>query len=171
MCLFVMRARGDSPQSGSFRFERFRDGHCDCDTVLGKDLFSVPRNLETEALRKKSWSDAKIKRAQEDSKKHAWVRQRGDGTTFEQDLAYWMKAIPKAVRADGWLGLLLYWDDNKEPCRFSRKQDVQLKDLSPEFLCSMERGVLYTFAECQEKVHSIGSRSGRTVGSSRDGLK
>lgn len=147
MCLFVMRARGGSPHSESFHFERFRSGHCDCDTVLGQDLFSVSRDLKTETLRKKGWSDTKIKRAQEDSKKHAWVRQRGDGTTFEQDLAFWMKTIPETVRTDGWLGLLLYWDDNKEPCRFARKQAVPLKDLSPEFLCAMERGVLYNFVE------------------------
>ena len=122
-----MRARGDSPDSASFNFERFRGGHCDCDTVLGKDLFEVPRNLKTAALRKKGWSDAKIKRAQEDSQKHAWVQRRGDGTTFKQDLAYWMKAIPETVHTQGWLGLLLFSDDAKEPCRFSRKQSVPHK--------------------------------------------
>ena len=145
MCLMVMRARGSSPQSSPFRFERFRGGHCDCDTVLGKNLFADTKNLQTAMLRKKGWSEGKIKRAQEDSRKQEWVKQRADGTTYEQDLAYWMKAIPEAVHTDGWLGLLLFWEDNKTPCRYSRSQTVSLNDVSPELLCSMEMSVLYLF--------------------------
>jgi hypothetical protein len=100
---------------------------------------------EAQKLRKRGWSEAKIRRAQTDKKMSRLRKHRSDGSTLEENLRHWMTAIPQEVRKAGRLGLMLHWDLGGDPANPKDRQEITVGQLSPKVLGEMRREVLYVF--------------------------
>lgn len=142
MCQFILKAVARNPQSREMTFVRFTNDSCDCDVPLGKPL--GPNLKEREKMKKRGWSEAKIKRAEESALQSRLHHQRG-GLGYEAHMNQWIERITQEVQKEGWLGLLLHWGDPPPVVVPLTKKEIALQNLNRETLGHMEQEVLYVF--------------------------
>jgi hypothetical protein len=123
-------------------------GPCDCGTSLGsarrESAATPPPRDHLGRLKKRGWSDTKIRRwleqqEQADAKRAAKVPEACTAswrTFLDEGLA------PKDVR---YIGLLLHFGDLSEPIQLARRQVVALSQADAAFLSMIEEDVLYEF--------------------------
>lgn len=128
---------------------------CDCDTCVG--VLGRPQSDEGDAvdrkvekLRRKGWSEAKIRRwldqrQENKAKKHRIHEQAMK--RHEEEAAGWVRFIKRFVAATGvqYFGLLLHWYDGPlyDRIHIRRVETRRLRALTPVDIMQMEEDVLY----------------------------
>jgi hypothetical protein len=134
MCTFIF---GGTPLA------RLTQGHCDCGTALASKRSPASiKARKIEVLRKRGWSEHRIER---------WVAQvKSDESRKEEesrakdipDLQHWLEwvqAQPKPV------DLVVNEVGSRVEPDYNRVQEVPREDVDEDFLCDLEKGVLYRF--------------------------
>lgn len=128
--------------------------HCDCGTALGWLLRQEQRAAEApdlDKLRRKGWSEARIRRWQGERQRavEKAERERAEGTPHEE-AERWAAYLRALLQSEGvsWFALLLHWyrgDVETERICLRDTQIVTGGELSTDALLRIEEDVLYVF--------------------------
>ncbi len=132
--------------------------HCDCGSVLGslgRRDGEEPEGYghELKKLKRKGWSEAKIRRwlEQKEQTKEKHVRRDEARATNQTPVAqYWVDFISAVLgsKCIGRVGILLHFyhmDVEGERIKILGNESVKLDELTPRLLMEMEYDVLYEF--------------------------
>lgn len=119
-------------------------GHCDCGTTLGsknsrhRSQSSLDRHVKK--FRNKGWSEAKIERWLEEKQ-----RPKPGGDTFP-----WKSLISSFIEKGNaeYVGILLHAYSgilDNEKIEIKKIEEIDISQLSEEYLCMVEEDVLYRF--------------------------
>jgi len=125
-------------------------GPCDCGTPLGSkpEADGPPADSELQRLRKKGWSEAKIRRWQaQKSEVVARNTRNSDDRARTPEANEWLALITAMLRLGPRFGLLIHWykggvaTERLDPA----KERIALADLDAERLLRLSQDVLYEF--------------------------
>lgn len=150
---------GQLPQGTMYLWKK--TSHCDCGTALGcmnlrnKQSEASDREGEIKRLHKKGWSEAKIQRWIEEKEK-ASDKNEARNEVYRQSqeprAEDWAKFVKDAVTNPkvGEFGLLLHFyktGPERETLELKRQEKISVRDVSSDFLMTIDEDVLYLFHE------------------------
>lgn len=123
-------------------------GHCDCGSVIASATLPSSKDIkpnDIEQLKRKGWSETKIKN---------WIESKSKANTqtktHDMERAQWTNFLEEVlvVNKIGKIGLFIHWYDNSmkdEELVFKNRETLSIKSLKGDTLDNMNNDILYEF--------------------------
>ncbi|OQP47300.1 hypothetical protein A4H97_07290 [Niastella yeongjuensis] len=155
--LFAKHGLGYNPFQNQFIFQQLKKNvqlvntttkQCDCGSIIGIESHPAGKGIQPkdiERLRRKGWSETKIKNWIADKTKTDFQAQ-----DREKERIQWMVFLHEAINEYmiGMVGLYIHWYDNSifdEEIIFKDKKKISLSELQVDTLGKLRYDILYEF--------------------------